>query len=214
MYPMSLLRREVSVSAGCAGGSSPGSRETAAPSSGASRTGPLTRSLSRKSCCRGPPPSGSYGPTPDSSSTSHRGLPSRKPHWSASRVCSDKELERLRGIGPYTASAVLAIVYGRAEPLLDVNMARLLGRFLASPEHTEARPRRMLHALALRLVSSKRSLEVNWAALDFGALVCCARQPRCPECVLRTKCQYARSLKLQPTPTADVLSGSRSAGGR
>ncbi len=124
------------------------------------------------------------------------------------------ELERLRGIGPYTASAVLAIVYGRAEPLLDVNMARLLGRFLASPEHTEARSRRMLHALALRLVSSKRSLAVNWAALDFGALVCCARQPRCPECVLRTKCQYARSLKLQPTPTADVLSGSRSAGGR
>src|SRR5437660_4990006 len=27
------------------------------------------------------------------------------------------ELERLPGIGPYTASAVLAIVYGRAEPL-------------------------------------------------------------------------------------------------
>ena len=124
------------------------------------------------------------------------------------------ELERLPGIGPYTASAVLAIVYGRAEPLLDVNMARLLGRFLMSPEHTEARPRRMLHALALRLVSSKRSLEVNWAALDFGALVCCARQPRCPECPLRARCEYARSLKLQPTPTADVLSGSRSAGGR
>src|SRR5258708_26276456 len=62
------------------------------------------------------------------------------------------ELERLRGIGPYTASAVLAIVYGRAEPLLDVNMARLLGRFLASPGPTEAGPRRLLHALALRLV--------------------------------------------------------------
>ena len=127
---------------------------------------------------------------------------------------SRTELERIRGIGPYTASAVLAIVYGRAEPLLDVNMARLLGRFLGSPEHTEARPRRLLHALALRLVSSKRSLEVNWAALDFGALVCRARHPLCPECVLRAKCQYARSLKLQPTPTAGVLSGSRSAGGR
>jgi A/G-specific adenine glycosylase len=40
------------------------------------------------------------------------------------------ELERLPGIGSYTASAVLAIVYGRAEPLLNVNMARLLRRFL------------------------------------------------------------------------------------
>jgi A/G-specific adenine glycosylase len=124
------------------------------------------------------------------------------------------ELERLRGIGPYTASAVLAIVYRRAEPLLDVNMARLLGRFLSSPEHTEARPRRMLHALALRLVSSKRSLAVNWAALDFGALVCRARRPPCPECPLRARCEYTGSPQLRPTPTADVLSGSRSAGDR
>jgi A/G-specific adenine glycosylase len=104
------------------------------------------------------------------------------------------ELERLQGIGPYTASAVLAIVYGRAEPLLDVNMARLLGRFLGSPARTEAGPKRSLHVPALRLVSGKRSLEVNWAALDFGALVCRARRPRCPECPLRTRCRsYAQA---------------------
>ena len=124
------------------------------------------------------------------------------------------ELERLRGIGPYTASAVLAIVYGRAEALLDVNMTRVLGRFLGSSVPAEANPGRRLHALALRLVRSKRSLEVNWAALDFGALVCRARRPLCPKCPLRARCQYARSPKLQPTPSADVLSGSRSAGGR
>lgn len=124
------------------------------------------------------------------------------------------ELERLPGIGPYTASAVQAIVYGRAEPLLDVNMARLLGRFLGSSEGAEASPKRTLHALALCLVRGKRSLVVSWAALDFGALVCRARRPLCPEYPLRARCQYARSLKFQPTPTADVLSGSRSAGGR
>lgn len=50
------------------------------------------------------------------------------------------ELERLPGIGPYTASAVLAIVCGRAEPLLDVNMARVLGRFLGSSVSAEASP--------------------------------------------------------------------------
>ena len=99
----------------------------------------------------------------------------------------------MRGIGPYTASAVLAIVYGRAEPLLDVNMARLLGRFLGSSRRTEAGSNRSLHALALRLVGGKRSLEVNWAVLDFGALVCKARRPLCPECPLRTRCEYAMS---------------------
>jgi A/G-specific adenine glycosylase len=110
-----------------------------------------------------------------------------------------KELERLPGISPYTASAVLAIVYGQAEPLLDVNMARLLDRFLGPPEGIEARPRRALHALALRLVRSKRALEVNWAALDFGALVCSSRRSLCPECPLRARCQYASSQLLLPT---------------
>ena len=125
-----------------------------------------------------------------------------------------QELERLPGIGPYTASAVLAIVYGRAEPLLDVNMARLLGRFLGVPGPAGASPGRTLHALAHRLVRSTRSLEVNWAALDFGALVCRARRPLCPECPLLTRCGYARSRPPHPTPSAGALSGSRNAGGR
>ena len=104
-----------------------------------------------------------------------------------------KELERLRGIGPYTASAVLAIVYGRPEPLLDVYMARLLERFLGLSGQSGARSGQSLNAFALRLVSGKRSLEVNWAVLDFGALVCRARRPLCQECPLRTRCEYARA---------------------
>jgi A/G-specific adenine glycosylase len=113
--------------------------------------------------------------------------------------CRRTELERLRGIGPYTASAVLAIVYGRAEPLLDVNMARLLGRFLGAIAPAEESSKRTLHALALRLVNGKRSLAVNWAALDFGALVCRARRPLCPQCPLRTRCQYLVQAQLQFT---------------
>src|SRR6266566_58032 len=124
------------------------------------------------------------------------------------------ELERLPGIGPYTASAVLAIVYGRAEPLLDVNMARLLGRLLGSRGSPGAGIKGLLHAFALRLVSGKRSLDVNWAVLDFGALVCRARRPRCPECPLRTRCRSFMQSQPHPIPTAGALSGSRSAGGR
>ena len=117
---------------------------------------------------------------------------------------SRAELERLPGIGPYTASAVLAIVYGRAEPLLDVNMARCLWRFFGSPEPATQGSKRWLQALALRLVSGKRSLQVNWAVLDFGALVCKAGRPRCQECPLQARCQYAGSPP-RPTPTSGAL---------
>lgn len=128
--------------------------------------------------------------------------------------CSRAELERLQGIGPYTASAVLAVIYGQAELLFDVNMARLLERFFGSPVCASGSRQRLLHALALRLMTDGRSLQVNWAALDFGALVCRARNPLCSECPLQDKCQYFTLRERRPTPTSRVPSGSRNAGGR
>ena len=127
---------------------------------------------------------------------------------------SRAELERLRGIGPYTAGAVLAMVYGQAEPLVDVNMARLLARFFGLPGCADGSRKRLPHALARCLVSGGQSLHLNWAALDFGALVCRARNPLCSECPLRARCQFFTLLERRPTPTSRVPSGSRNAGGR
>ncbi len=111
-----------------------------------------------------------------------------------------RELERLPGIGPYTASAVLAIVYGQAEPLLDANLARLLGRcFGMVPYWAPGSRNRLLQALARSLVNAERSLEVSWAALDFGALVCRPRRPLCAACPLRSGCAFSRS---QASPSA------------
>lgn len=100
---------------------------------------------------------------------------------------SRPELERLKGVGPYTASAVLAVAYGQAEPLIDVNTARVLGRFFGlRPVPCVGDPR--LHALARRVTVGERSLSVSWAVLDFGALVCRARGPLCQSCPLGEQC--------------------------
>lgn len=123
-------------------------------------------------------------------------------------------LERLPGIGPYTASTVLALVYGRAEPFVDVNMARLLGRFFELPAVASGGNARPLRALGLHLVSGGHSLGVNWAVLDFAALVCRARRPLCPQCPLRTRCRYRALTSGRATPTQGAVSGSRNAGGQ
>jgi A/G-specific adenine glycosylase len=95
-----------------------------------------------------------------------------------------------------------------------VNMARLLGRFFGLPRDASGSDQRALHTLGLRLVKGKRSLQVNWAVLDFAALVCRARRPLCTQCPLRARCRY-RSLEPNcPTPTPGASSGSRSAGGQ
>lgn len=123
-------------------------------------------------------------------------------------------LERLPGIGPYTASTVLAIVYGRVEPFVDVNMVRLLGRFFGLPTGVRGGNARLLRALGLQLVSGGRSLEVNWAVLDLAALVCRARSPLCQRCPLRTRCRYRALTSGRATPIPGAVSSSRSADGR
>jgi A/G-specific adenine glycosylase len=97
---------------------------------------------------------------------------------------------QLLGIGPYTASAVLAVVFGQVEALVDVNAARVLGRFFGSPAGPGRSRDRSLQALSRLVVGGEDSLRVNRAVLDFAALVCRARCPLCQACPLRTRCQY------------------------
>lgn len=103
---------------------------------------------------------------------------------------SRRELEHLPGVGPYTASALMSAVYGFHEPLVDVNMARVLGRFFGLQVRSRGVRDACLRALATDLVRGERSLSVNWAVLDMGALVCRARNPLCGQCPLREECRF------------------------
>src|SRR6202035_3398586 len=49
-------------------------------------------------------------------------------------------LRGMRGIGRYTAGALLCFAYGRAVPIVDTNVRRVLGRVFLGPRRL-ARPR-------------------------------------------------------------------------
>jgi A/G-specific adenine glycosylase len=104
--------------------------------------------------------------------------------------CSRRDLERLPGVGPYTASALMAAVFGLHEPLVDVNMARVLSRFFGTGVCGSNVRDASLRTLAFHLVRVERCLSVNWAVLDLGALVCRVRNPLCQECPLREECRF------------------------
>ena len=46
-----------------------------------------------------------------------------------------------------------------------------------------------LWELAARVIPRGKAYEINQAMMDFGALVCTARRPKCPTCVLRRSCR-------------------------
>ena len=107
------------------------------------------------------------------------------------------ELERLPGIGPYTARAVAASAFGVPVAPLDVNVRRVVGRVVG-----EAVPPARLQDVADGLVSRDDPRAWVDAVMDLAATVCTARAPRCAACPLAGMCRSAsgRGAAAAPTP--------------
>ena len=102
---------------------------------------------------------------------------------------SDREkIEALPGVGQYIANSVLLFHFSSPEPLLDVNMARVLERVYGPRQLSDIRYDPHLQSLAKQTVMCKRSKEINWAILDLAAQVCVIRSPRCELCPLSALC--------------------------
>ncbi|MHA7876481.1 A/G-specific adenine glycosylase [Roseivivax sp.] len=93
----------------------------------------------------------------------------------------------LPGIGPYTAAAVSAIAFDRAETVVDGNVERVMARL--HDEHVplpQAKPLLTAHAEAL--TPSARPGDYAQAVMDLGATVCTPRNPLCGLCPWRGAC--------------------------
>ncbi|MGK7912886.1 MAG: A/G-specific adenine glycosylase [Synechococcus sp.] len=98
------------------------------------------------------------------------------------------ELLNLPGVGPYTANAICASAFGQRTPVLDVNVARVLGRFFGLPPLKLPQRDRQYKHLTDRVAPQQQVARWNLTLLDFGALVCVARKPNCDRCPLSQQC--------------------------
>jgi A/G-specific adenine glycosylase len=98
----------------------------------------------------------------------------------------------LPGIGDYTARAIAAFAYGRRVPVVDTNVRRVLARSvegLAEPWAPNAR--RDLPLMESQLPTDPHEArDTNAGAMELGALVCVARNPRCDDCPLVAECAW------------------------
>ena len=92
--------------------------------------------------------------------------------------------------GLYITNAFEIFMLKKRRPLLDVNMSRLLKRYFAPGDFIDVRFDKELQELANDIVEVRRCKELNWAILDYAALVCMKKNPRCPDCVLNKYCKY------------------------
>ena len=102
---------------------------------------------------------------------------------------SARELERLPGIGPYTAAAIASIAFAEPVPVLDGNVERVLCRYAArSAGAGKSGDRSALLGLAASLLDRRRPGDSNQALMELGATVCTPRAPRCAVCPLAPGC--------------------------
>jgi A/G-specific adenine glycosylase len=106
---------------------------------------------------------------------------------------SREELLGLPGVGPYIASAVRSIAFGRDEVALDANVVRLFMRLLGlEGTGAEAEVRRAVEQAATAALPAGRSADYNQALMDFGSLICRPRRPDCGACFLSGRCEAFR----------------------
>ncbi|HYU50210.1 MAG TPA: A/G-specific adenine glycosylase [Candidatus Limnocylindria bacterium] len=123
------------------------------------------------------------------------------------------ELERLPGIGPYTARAIAALAFGRPVGAVDVNVHRVLSRVVSGTE-AGSMTRAAVQAVADAVVPADRPREWTHALMDVGATFCRPRQPRCEACPAKPWCLYAASAEVLDAPRGMRRGGRRRAASR
>lgn len=104
-----------------------------------------------------------------------------------------EELTTLPGVGEYVAGAVLSVAYGKKEWIVDSNIVRLFRRYFGIKTSKEGRRDKHVVKIAKMYVSRKDPRKANLALLDFAALICLPRNPRCPQCTISDTC-HSRAL--------------------
>lgn len=126
-------------------------------------------------------------------------------------------IRKLKGIGPYTAAAVLSIAYQKPHAVLDGNVTRVLSRVFAVEEDaTTTATKRALRRLANELLDPERPGDFNQAMMELGALICTPSTPLCERCPLQDVCQahaagteedYPVTPESEPVPHHDIAVG-------
>src|SRR4051794_26856659 len=94
------------------------------------------------------------------------------------------------GIGAYTAGAIRSFAFRQRAAILDTNVARVLFRvFVGTGDPKSHAMKKHLWILSATLMPIRHVFDFNQALMDFGAMVCVARNPRCLVCPMSKSCR-------------------------
>jgi len=109
-----------------------------------------------------------------------------------------EDILKLKGVGPYTAAAISSFAFGLSKPVVDGNVKRVVSRYFGILKAIDGKE----GSSEIETISEEGIKKVNnpaiynQAIMNFGAIHCTPRKPKCSTCPLSKNC-YA--LKMNST---------------
>jgi len=114
---------------------------------------------------------------------------------------TEKDILELKGVGPYTASAVLSIAFSKPHAVVDGNVLRVLTRYLGIEDDIRsAATKNAIQEAADELLDKNRPGDFNQAVMELGATLCTPSNPDCRECPVSAGCVAYSTLKTDSIP--------------
>lgn len=111
------------------------------------------------------------------------------------------KITELKGVGPYTASAILSIAFQKKYAVVDGNVIRVLSRHHGIEDDVRSsKTKNMIQEIADEFISEDRPGDFNQAIMELGATVCTPSNPECGECPLKTGCIAHQTVKTEEIP--------------
>ena len=112
-----------------------------------------------------------------------------------------KELISLKGIGDYTASAISSIAFNQPHAVVDGNVYRVLSSiFGIETPINETQGIKEFKSLAQTLLNKEDPGTHNQAIMEFGALVCTPKKPKCETCIFNNSCYALQKKTIDTLP--------------
>lgn len=100
------------------------------------------------------------------------------------------ELQKLKGVGKYTAAAIASFAFNESVPAIDGNALRVITRFLEIYDPIDKPSvQKMVFDVSMELMKNADAHLYNQAIMELGATVCTPKNPQCLFCPIQLECK-------------------------
>lgn len=112
-----------------------------------------------------------------------------------------RELQKLPGIGKYTAAAIASIAFGEPIAAVDGNIKRIYARLLALNEALGTPGfENKVNSYAQEMIPQNRPGDYTQALMDLGSAICLPQNPNCKACPIAIHCKAFEQEKQNQLP--------------